>query len=101
MNTVHLLIKYLHIFAFCCIFAVEKELDYCIRMLEYVMSRITAKHSLKNMLDVCHFRDNFEGVACGRYLNLNCGHNNQYSAEEKMQLCTILTEACDDSSNFA
>lgn len=41
------------------------------------------------------------GVTIGRFLNLNCGHNNQYSLEEKMQLVNILTESCDYSNSFA
>ncbi len=41
------------------------------------------------------------GVTIGRFLNLTCGHNSQYSLEEKMQLVNILTEACDHSNSFA
>ena len=79
---------------------VEKELDYCIKVLEYVRSRLTATNNIKDILNVSHFRDDFDGVATGRYLNLNCGHNNQYSTEEKMQLCSILAQACDNSNSF-
>jgi len=80
---------------------IEKELEYCIQMLEYILSRITAKTYVTRNLDITHFRETFEGVATGRYLNLNCGHNNQYSAEERLQLCAILTEACDSENFFA
>lgn len=40
-------------------------------------------------------------VTVGRFLNLTCGHNNQYSLEEQMELIEILNLACDHSNSFA
>lgn len=64
------------------------------------MERISSKINLTNIQKLSHFHDSFDGVATGRFLNLNCGHNNQYSNEEKVQLCNILNEACDGSNSF-
>ena len=97
-------------------------------MLEYILTRITSKTTIIKMLQECHFQMDTEKIIeipskrrsisasnssssanngisteifSGRFLNLTCGHNNQYSLEEQMELIEILNLACDHSNSFA
>ena len=62
------------------------------------MARITSKSNVTSATHACHFhRDNdvYDGFSTGCFLNLGCGHNNQYSFEERKQLLSFLNEACE------
>lgn len=65
-------------------------------MFEYIKKRITSEHSVKNALDSAHFRELIDEFSTGRFLNLRCGHNNQYSVQERIELTSILNEALND-----
>lgn len=66
---------------------VDHELRYCIGMFQYVMARLSAPQSVADFRRGIHFQDNV-----GHFLNLHCGHNNQFSAEEKLKLGKLLEE---------
>mmetsp|Transcript_16472 Transcript_16472/g.31220 ORF Transcript_16472/g.31220 Transcript_16472/m.31220 type:complete len:1192 (-) Transcript_16472:3011-6586(-) len=75
---------------------VRNELDYCLNMLLYIKKRLASEYSVKNALACAHFREVFDDFSTGRFLNLRCGHNNQYSVQERIELTLILTEATDE-----
>ena len=62
-------------------------------MLQYVMDRITSTQTVKTALQIAHFQEVFDGFSSGRFLNLNCGHNSQFSFTERLELTNILSEA--------
>ena len=74
------------------IIPVEAELKYVIGMLEYIVSRMTSKESVATAID--QIREGVENdqdiVSTGYFLNLNCGHNNQYSSEEREKLISLI-----------
>jgi len=80
---------------------VQNELEYCIKMFQYIQERISSKQSVINALQVAHFKDTFDDFSTGRFLNLQCGHNNQYSNKERSELTAILTEAIESESSLA
>ena len=73
-------------------YPVEAELKYVIGMLEYIVSRLTSKESVAQAIS--QIREGVENdpdtVSTGCYLNLNCGHNNQYSSEERQKLISLI-----------
>jgi len=70
-------------------------------MFQYIQERISSKQSVINALQVAHFKDTFDDFSTGRFLNLQCGHNNQYSNKERSELTAILTEAIESESSLA
>eukprot|EP00804_Cyclotella_cryptica_P024408 CCRYP_015867-RA/>CCRYP_015867-RA protein AED:0.16 eAED:0.18 QI:0/0/0.2/1/0.5/0.2/5/343/1127 len=74
---------------------VEAELSYVIGMLEYVVQRIlstdtrTASIAWRNSCD-----DDQSTRPTGYFLNLHCGHNNQYSSKERDELMSLIHMAC-------
>jgi hypothetical protein len=80
---------------------VKSELEYCIKIFHYIQGRISSKQSVIHALQVAHFKDTFEDFSTGRFLNLHCGHNNQYSLNERAELTTILSEAMGSETSFA
>jgi hypothetical protein len=70
------------------------EVRYCIGMLEYIVARLISKSSVTAALDSRHFRDSSTRTMCtGSFLPLHCGHNNQFSVDERRALMKILQEA--------
>lgn len=69
-------------------------------MLRYMEDRITSKQVIKNALRVAHFDDGFDGFSTGRFLNLGCGHNNQFSFSERYELRTILSEVTEKENTL-
>mmetsp|Transcript_11682 Transcript_11682/g.25596 ORF Transcript_11682/g.25596 Transcript_11682/m.25596 type:complete len:1292 (-) Transcript_11682:60-3935(-) len=77
---------------------VEAELNYVIGMLEYIVSRSTSKESTALSLRRRNGCDDEQGViSTGCFLNLHCGHNNQYSSEEREKLIALIRRSCGDS----
>lgn len=78
---------------------VEVELLYVIGMLEYTLERLRSKDVVSLAL---HRRklgpidDERGSISAGCFLNLRCGHNNQYSVDERERLMTLITRACGD-----
>lgn len=79
---------------------IQHELEYSINTLRYIVDRLSDRDVVSKALRVAHFQD-LQDQSPGRYLNLTCGHNNQYSVEEKIQLLSILTEALERGSTLA
>jgi hypothetical protein len=79
---------------------IQHELEYSINTLRYIVDRLSDREVVSTALRVAHFQD-LNDQSTGRFLNLTCGHNNQYSVEEKIQLLSILTEALERGSSLA
>jgi len=83
---------------------VEAELNYVMGMLEYIISRLTCKEncalSLRRQRSSGHYEDDEHDkgvISTGLFLNLHCGHNNQYSSEEREKLIDLIRRLCGDS----
>jgi hypothetical protein len=70
---------------------VEAELRYCITMLEYIQNRLMSKQCRDESLEALKLMKK-DDASVGCFLNLECGHNNQYSYKEKEKLVSFLTE---------
>mmetsp|Transcript_31650 Transcript_31650/g.46946 ORF Transcript_31650/g.46946 Transcript_31650/m.46946 type:complete len:965 (-) Transcript_31650:147-3041(-) len=67
---------------------IQHELQFCGGVLEYMVGRLTAPPVIETARKALHFQH----PTLGCFLNLHCGHNNQYSPEEKERLQSILQE---------
>ena len=77
---------------------VEAELSYVIGTLEYIVARITSKEIMSLSLRQRNGLSDEQGViSTGCFLNLHCGHNNQYSSEEREKLIALIPRSCGDS----
>ncbi len=77
---------------------VEAELSYVIGTLEYIVARITSKEIMSLSLRRRNGLSDEQGViSTGCFLNLHCGHNNQYSSEEREKLIALIRRSCGDS----
>jgi len=86
---------------------VDRELHYIVGMLEYIISRLTCEESLTSSLRMRGTRrydrdDEHHGgakgvISSGIFLNLHCGHNNQYEAEERKKLIGLIRRFCGES----
>jgi len=75
---------------------VEIELRYCISMLEYVQKRLLSKeHGIESFKKIS-LKTEVEDKSIGCFLNLRCGHNNQYSFIEKQKLKSFLLKISDN-----
>lgn len=75
----------------------ENEIEYIIGCLTYVVSRLTSKENGIAATRKRRFETNcVEDAAVGCFLNLHCGHNNQYSTEERDQLMSLIRRCCGD-----
>mmetsp|Transcript_19796 Transcript_19796/g.56876 ORF Transcript_19796/g.56876 Transcript_19796/m.56876 type:complete len:1306 (+) Transcript_19796:127-4044(+) len=71
----------------------ESELGYCISVLEYIVARASAPSVVADSLKVRQLSIESETtLSIGCFLNLNCGHNNQYSAVERERLWRLLQQ---------
>lgn len=68
--------------------AVEAELKFIIGMLEYVVARLSSKQTLESSSRSLDLRDGM-----GAFIELHCGHNNPFSAEERIKLQMFLDKA--------
>mmetsp|Transcript_10168 Transcript_10168/g.14956 ORF Transcript_10168/g.14956 Transcript_10168/m.14956 type:complete len:109 (+) Transcript_10168:3534-3860(+) len=73
------------------------EIKYCIGMLDYIVARLSSKTHVSRSAQSRLFGDVKDGTPIGSFLNLNCGHNNQYSAEEREKLTSLMNRACSDA----
>merc|ERR1712194_159462 len=79
---------------------VEAELHYVIGTLDYIVSRLTCKESCATALrqrrspgrcgDSAPHAGGAGDLSTGLFLNLHCGHNNQYAAEERETLMALI-----------
>lgn len=76
---------------------VETELSYIIGVLEYVVQRVSSKEYVALALKRRNGREDDHGtISTGCFLNLHCGHNNQFSSSEREELMTLIRKACGD-----
>lgn len=66
-----------------------------IGMFEYIVQRITST-DITAASTAWHSRctDDHSAISTGRFLNLNCGHNNQFSSSEREELISLIRTAC-------
>ena len=75
------------------VLGLESEIGYCIAMLEYIVARASASTTVTDSLKVRHLSTESETtLSIGCFLNLHCGHNNQYSASERESLWQLLQQ---------
>jgi hypothetical protein len=67
--------------------AVEYEISFCIAVLEYVVARLSDPVSVSSSKHSMDMKD-----PLGHFLTLRCGHNSQFSIEERINLTHILNE---------
>jgi len=77
---------------------VEAELAYIVGVLEYILARLTSREVAAVSMIRRTQIDN-RSVAAGCFLNLHCGHNNQYSEEEQEKLVELIQRFSKNSSN--
>jgi hypothetical protein len=77
--------------------SVSHEVAFVMGTLEYIVARLSARSTLEMCWKSRHLGGSSMsspgGGEVGSFLNLNCGHNNPYSAEERTRLREILVEA--------
>lgn len=77
---------------------VQSELSYVIGMLEYVVERISSTESMTLARRRRSGGEEERGfISSGCFLNLKCGHNNQYSHEERERLMHLIRRASGNS----
>ena len=77
---------------------VESELKYVIGMLEYIVSRLSSKDNVTLASSRRNGCQEEQGViSTGCFLNLHCGHNNQYSSDERQKLIALIHRLSSDS----
>lgn len=75
------------------ILGLESEIRYCIALLEYIVARASASTTVTDSLKVRHLSTESETtLSIGCFLNLHCGHNNEYSASERESLWQLLQQ---------
>ena len=73
---------------------IETEVKYCMDVLEYIVARLTAKNMVSDSIKVRQLSFDSEALLrTGCFLNLTCGHNNQYSASERGRLFELMERA--------
>ncbi|KAL7508514.1 hypothetical protein ACHAXN_005842 [Cyclotella atomus] len=74
---------------------VEAEFAYVMGMLEYTIQRISSA-DVPVAASAWHTKcpDDHNSVSTGCFLNLHCGHNNQYSPKERDDLISLIRNAC-------
>ena len=73
---------------------VQSELDYVTGMLQYIVDRISSKEIIALSLRRRNGGEDENGtISTGCFLNLTCGHNNQYSSEERERLMKLILRA--------
>ena len=78
---------------------VESELKYVIGMLEYIVSRLSSKDNVTLASRRRNGCEDEQGViSTGCFLNLHCGHNNQYSSDERKKLIALIHRMSNDSA---
>jgi len=76
---------------------VEAELNYVMGMLGYIISRLTCKENNNALSPLIRRQKQDDGaISTGFFINLHCGHNNQYSLEERQKLMNLIHKMSDD-----
>jgi len=70
---------------------VSHEVGYVIGTLKYVTTRLSAPTTIEGSWKSRHLRSNIS-LTEGSFMNLHCGHNNQFSEEERNRLNAVLRQ---------
>jgi hypothetical protein len=74
--------------------AIERELQYCLEILEYIKARISSNQVLKSSWENMNFTvEGDSSSVTGSFFRLHCGHNNQFSSDEKEYFKILLRES--------
>ncbi|GFH45976.1 hypothetical protein CTEN210_02450 [Chaetoceros tenuissimus] len=77
------------------------ELNFCVKMFEYVLNRISSSQNIMNVLNIVKFEETFEDLSTGRFLNLECGHNNLFTVKERAEWASLLQECMENGNSIA
>lgn len=76
---------------------VDAEFAYVMGMLEYIIQRISSTDvTAAASAWRTKYPDDNNSVSAGCFLNLHCGHNNQYSPKERDDLICLIRTACEE-----
>jgi hypothetical protein len=78
---------------------VSHEFQFVTAMLYYIQARVSSSAAIQEALDVRSLKNVGESNV-GVFLNLNCGHNNSFSENEKHHLNFWLTKALNNQSEL-
>jgi hypothetical protein len=74
--------------------AIERELQYCLEILEYIKARVSSNQVLKSSWENMNFTcEGDSSSVTGSFFRLHCGHNNQFSSDEKEYFKFLLRES--------
>lgn len=80
---------------------VEAELVYVVGILQYIVARISSKEVISLSRRRRNGNLNEKGViSTGCFLNLTCGHNNQYSSDERGKLIALIRRSCGEKESI-
>jgi hypothetical protein len=71
---------------------VSHEFQFVIEVLHYMQNRLSSTSTIQSAQEILRL-NRHEDSGVGVFLNLNCGHNNSFSNEEKEQLLFWLNRA--------
>ena len=82
-------------------YPVEAELVYVVGILEYIVARISSKEVISlSRRRRNGYLDEQGVISTGCFLNLTCGHNNQYSSEERGKLIALIHRSCGENESI-
>jgi hypothetical protein len=70
---------------------VKNELSFIVGTLEYIVSRLLSPATVESSWKNRHLM--VDTMMIGSFMNLNCGHNNPFSAAERSRLRDVLLQA--------
>jgi len=71
---------------------VKEELSFIVGTLEYIIARLSSPSVVEQSWKNRHLCVDESMV--GSFMNLHCGHNNPFSADERSRLRNVLMQAC-------
>lgn len=86
-------------FSFIISLLVSHEFQFVTAMLYYIQARVSSSVAIQEARDIRSLR-NVDKSNVGVFLNLNCGHNNSFSDDEKHHLNFWLTKALNNPNDF-
>ena len=54
-----------------------------------------------NVMIIVKFEETFEDLSTGRFLNLECGHNNLFTVKERAEWASLLQECMESGNTIA
>lgn len=81
--------------------SVYYELNFCVKMFEYVLNRMSSSQNIMNVMNIVKFEETYEDLSTGRFLNLECGHNNLFTVKERAEWASLLQECMESGNTIA